>query len=154
MGQINRTGKDRRVQSQADINALVSSRSETLSLYTGLATHRPFDENENFEEELRHFCEALIDYTANAHFRLYQHLAENKERRKPVVNVADELYPKISQTTDQILAFNDRYGDDKDLDAKAENLEQDLSSIGEILADRIQYEDRVIAALRNERRKS
>lgn len=154
MGQINRTGKDRRIQSQADINALVSSRSETLSLYTDLATHRPFSENEHFEEELRHFCEALIDYTANAHFRLYQHLAENKERRVPVVNVADELYPKISQTTDQILAFNDRYGDDKDLAEQADRLEHDLSSIGEILADRIQYEDRVIAALRSERRQS
>ncbi len=154
MGQVNRTGGDRRQQSQQDINALVSSRSETLSLYAELATHRPFQENANFEEELQHFCEALIDYTANAHFQLYQHMAENKERRKPVVKVADSVYPKIAETTDRILAFNDRYGEHLiSLSKIIESVEHDLSSIGEILADRIQYEDQVIEAMRGERRR-
>ncbi|MCP5214374.1 MAG: Rsd/AlgQ family anti-sigma factor [Pseudomonadales bacterium] len=152
MGQINRTGVDRRIQSQSDISALVASRSEALSLYTELAAHRPFIQNERFEEELKHFCEALIDYTASAHFRLYQHLAENKERRKPVTNVADDVYPLIAKTTDKILAFNDRYGDEADLRKQADQIEQDLSKIGEILADRIQCEDKVIKAMRSERR--
>lgn len=154
MGQVNRTGIDRRSQSQTDIKALVASRSETLSLYTELAAHRPFQQNEHFEEELKHFCEALIDYTANAHFRLYQHLAENRERRKPVAAVAEEVYPVIAQTTDKILAFNDRYGDKSNLAEQADEIEQDLSSIGEILADRIQCEDRVIEAMRSERRRN
>ena len=153
MGQVNRTGGDRRQQSQQDINALVASRSEALSLYADLATHRPFQENKNFKEELMHFCEALIDYTANAHFQLYQHMAENKERRKPVVKVAGRVYPKIVETTDRILAFNDRYGELSELTNKIEKVEKDLSSIGEILADRIQYEDQVIEAMRGERRR-
>lgn len=152
MGQINRTGIDRRKQSHSDINALVASRSEALSLYTELATHRPFQQNECFEKELKQFCEALIDYTANAHFRLYQHLAENKERRIPVMKVADEVYPLIAKTTDKILAFNDRYSDEANLRKQADQLEQDLSKIGEILADRIQCEDEVIKAMRGERR--
>lgn len=150
----NRSGVDRRSQSQTDINALVLARSETLSLYAGLATHRPFLANDKFHQELKCFCDALIDYTAGAHFQLYQHLAENKERRIQVMNVANQVYAKISDTTDQILEFNDRYSDEQDLISKVENVERDLSNIGEILADRIQYEDQVIDAMRSERRTS
>ncbi len=150
--QSNRTGTDRRAQSLADINSLVSSRSEALSLYSGLAAHRPFNQNANFSNELKHFCEALIDYTANAHFRLYQHLAENRERRQAVLRVADNLYPKIAQTTDEILDFNERYGDDPQTGLQVRAIEQDLSHLGEILADRIECEDQVIQALRNQRR--
>lgn len=153
MVQVNRTGVDRRSQSLADINALVESRSTALSLYAELATHRPFQQNRQFQEELQHFCEALIDYTANAHFRLYQHLAENKERRKPVAAVAEKVYPLIAKTTDKILAFNDRFSDNVNLNDQVNALEQELSSIGEVLADRIQCEDRVIEALRSERRR-
>lgn len=154
MGQVNRIGGDRRKQSQQDINALVASRSETLSLYAELASHRPFQENNQFKEELMHFCEALIDYTANAHFQLYQHMAENKERRIPVIKVADRIYPKIAETTDRILAFNDRYGEQGELEKILDEVEKDLSNIGEVLADRIQYEDQVIEAMRGERRRA
>ena len=153
INQSNRAGTDRRSQSLADIHSLVSSRSETLSLYTGLASHRPFNQNANFTEELKHFCEALIDYTASAHFRLYQHLAENRERRQAVLNVADNLYPKIADTTDEILEFNDRYGDEKNAALQTQAVERDLSHLGEILADRIQCEDQVIDALQDQRRK-
>jgi len=152
MGQTSRTGVDRRSQSLSDINALVASRDETLSLYGELAAHRPFSANQNFVEELQHFCEALIDYTANAHFRLYKHLADNLERRKAVQEVANRVYDQIAQTTDKILEFNDRYSEENCSKAIFEQVESDLSSIGEILAERIEYEDQVIAAMRRERR--
>ena len=143
--------QDRRGQSMADIKALVSSRSEVLSLYGGLAEHRPYKDNKNFPQELEKFSEALIDYTAGAHFQLYRHLAENKERRKGVLEVAEQSYEKIVKTTDQILEFNDRYGDCEDLSDYAEHIEADLSLLGEVLADRIQYEDQLISALEGAR---
>ena len=153
MSEANRSGVDRRSQSQADINGLVASRAETLSLYAELASHRPFSHNARFPEELQKFCEALIDYTASAHFQLYQHLDENKERRHSVMLVASEIYQEISKTTDLILTFNDRYGAETDIVAHMEHVEHDLSRLGEALADRIQYEDLIIDALLNERRK-
>lgn len=152
MSQINRNGKDRRSQSRSDVNCLVNSRSETLSLYADLASHRPYTENKEFPEELRKFCEALIDYTASAHFQLYKHLDENKERRQPVMNIANEVYALISKTTDLILAFNERYGNNSDIAAHIDHVEHDLSSLGEALADRILYEDMVIDAMMSERR--
>jgi len=147
MSQANHSGADRRSQSQTDVSALVLARSQTLSLYADLASHRPYAENGPFPEELKKFCQALIDYTARAHFQLYQHLDENKERRRPVMTVANKVYSAISKTTDLILVFNDRYGDDADIAAHMERIEHDLSSLGEALADRILNEDMIIDAM-------
>jgi len=152
MSQEIRIGADRRSQSRADVSALILSRSDTLSRYADLASHRPYGENEEFQEELKKFCQALIDYTASAHFQLYQHLDENNERRMPVMTVANEVYSAISRTTDLILTFNDRYGEDSDITAHMVHVEHDLSSLGEALADRILNEDMIVEAMLSERR--
>jgi len=148
MNQVNRTGEDRRQQSKKDVLALEASRSETLSLYADLASHRPFSVNKQLQSEIKRFCEALIDYTASAHFQLYQHLEENKERRMSVYSVAEKVYDQIANTTDHILAFNDRYGDDVKSIDDTKKVEEDLSFLGEMLANRIQYEDQIIEALK------
>jgi regulator of sigma D len=98
------------------------------------------------DKALRRFCEALIDYTASAHFQLYRYLADNRERRQSVLAIADELYPKIVETTDQILRFNDKY-ESMSIDNSIEFLAVDLSNLGECIADRIQLEDQVISAM-------
>jgi regulator of sigma D len=146
MGSQMREGKDRRRRSSEKLDALVSSRTETLALLADLAARQPFHADTSIERAIRKFCEALIDYTASAHFQLYQYLADNRERRQAVLAIADELYPKIVETTDSILRFNDKY-ESMSIDHSVEFLALDLSSLGECIADRIQYEDRVIAAL-------
>jgi regulator of sigma D len=89
----------------------------------------------------------LIDYAASAHFQLYRYITDKIERRTPVLELADEVYPQIVRTTDSILRFNDRY---EAVDLQNEDreklvlLDADLSSLGEILAERIQLEDQVI----------
>jgi regulator of sigma D len=139
-------GVDRRRKSGEKLDALVRSRTETLALLADLAGRQPFHADASTERALRKFCEALIDYTASAHFQLYRFLADNRERRQAVLAIADELYPKIVETTDAILRFNDKY-EAMSIDGSMEFLAHDLSSLGECIADRIQYEDRVIAAM-------
>jgi len=146
MGSIFPGGVDRRSKSSEKLDALVSARNETLALLTDLAGRQPFHADPSMEEALRRFCEALIDYTASAHFQLYRYLSDNRERRGSVLAVADELYPKIVETTDTILRFNDKY-ESISLDNGIEFLALDLSSLGECIADRIQYEDQVISAM-------
>jgi regulator of sigma D len=146
MGSNNQGGVDRRQKSREKLVALVSSRTATLSLLTELAGRQPFTPEPSMEKALREFCEALIDYTASAHFQLYRYLADNRERRASVMNVADELYPKIVETTDQILRFNDKY-EAMSLDNSVEFLAVDLSNLAECIADRIQCEDEVISAM-------
>jgi regulator of sigma D len=139
-------GVDRRRKSKEKLEALVSARTETLALLTELAGRQPFHADPFMEQALRRFCEALIDYTASAHFQLYRYISDNCERRASVRAIADELYPKIVETTDTILRFNDKY-EAMSLENSVEFLALDLSSLGECIADRIQYEDQVISAI-------
>ena len=137
---------DRRKQSQAKLQALVQTRTETLSLLAELASSQPFSPDPATEDTLRRFCQALMDYTASAHFQLYRYIADNRERRQSVLVIAERIYPRIVETTDVILRFNDKY-ESMSLDNSVEFLDVDLSSLGETLAERIQLEDQVIGAM-------
>jgi len=134
-----------RAESRQKMDSLLGARKETLSLYSELAGLRPFKEDDSVSVVLQEFCETLMDYTASAHFQLYRFIEDGSERRESVRTVAEEIYPNISNTTEQFLDFNDKY----EAEQKGKNLsslDKDLSSLGEILADRILYEDQVISA--------
>ncbi len=145
-----RSGQDRRSHSTEQINALVESRARTLVLYAEL---RKLPKDNGIGTSLQRFCQSLIDYTASAHFQLYRHLDENEERRRSVIEVADAVFPRISETTDYILEFNDKY-DIASYEETLGSLEDDLIILGEVLVDRVQLEDRVIHALTAEHRRS
>ncbi len=137
---------DRRARAKERMAGLVSSRNETLSLYSDLASIRPYKAGDQTEDMVRRFCQALVDYAATAHFQLYRYIVENKERRHAVLELAEQVYPQIAATTDAILDFNDRY-DVAPMEKRIDDLANDLSQLGELLADRIQLEDQVIEAL-------
>ncbi len=140
-------GIDRRTNAVEKLDVLVSSRTATLALLAELATRQPFHPEPSMEKALREFCEALIDYTASAHFQLYRYLSDKRERRRSVLDIADRLYPIIVETTDVILRFNDKY-ESMSFDNSVEFLAVDLSNLGECLADRFQCEYEVIVAMR------
>lgn len=141
---------DRRSRSREKLATLVRTRTETLSLYTELVNQRPFEADEVTNEALQEFCQSLIDYAASAHFQLYRYISDKLERRARVLALADQIYPRIVQTTDSILRFNDKYETVDLLDGDREILvllDSDLSHLGEALAERIQLEDQVIGAM-------
>lgn len=141
---------ERRYAAQTKHDTLLASRTETLSLYAQLAALRPFKAGQGIQLILQEFCEALVDYTASAHFQLYRFIDEGTERRQNVLEISEQVYPNIANTTQQILDFNEKY-DREDQSNDISHLDEDLSLLGEILADRILYEDQVIAALTRER---
>ena len=57
--------------------------------------------------------------------------------------LAGEIYPRISDITQSILDFNDKY-DCEDHCSNLAELAKDLSNLGELLADRIELEDQLI----------
>ena len=137
---------ERRTQSQREIRALVDSRTDTLTLLGKLASRQPFKPEHDTQLLLQNFCESLIDYTASAHFQLYRHIDENKERRVAAREVAEKIYPRISEITQNILDFNEKYDCEDHCDNLSE-LAGDLSRLGEELADRIEMEDQLINVL-------
>lgn len=130
------------------IEELLEMRTHMLSIYTHLADLRPLTpKNPEVPSLLQDFCQSLVDYAAAAHFQLYQYFAEDRERRRNVIEVAERVYPRVAQTTDIIIAFNDKY-DCEDHCSDFSHLEDDLSLLGEAFADRIDKEDEVIRAYR------
>jgi len=139
--------REERRRSLTMIDKLVGSRTEMLMLFTELAGMKPFTENGSTDAAptLQEFCQSLVDYAANAHFQLYRYFAENNERRKEIYDVAESIYPAILDLTNTILDFNDKY-DCEDRCMQLTSLEDDLSKLGESLADRIELEDKLIGA--------
>lgn len=137
---------ERRYAAKTKLINLMGARTETLTLYNQLAGMRPFKPDQEIQMALQEFCEALVDYTASAHFQLYRFIDEGTERRAKVLDIAKQVYPNISDTTQQILDFNEKY-DCEEHCGELTELDLDLSNLGEILADRILYEDQIIAAI-------
>lgn len=135
--------QERRGESHSQLHTLLETRKETLSLFNQLAEMRPFKPDRESQLMLQEFCEAIVDYTASAHFQLYRFIDEGTERRTDISTLSAEVYPQISDMTKVILAFNEKY-DCSDQCNNLGELADDLSQLGEVLADRIVLEDQLI----------
>ncbi len=138
--------EERRVNSRRILESLIHSRTETLAQYKHVMSYQPFEMSDILQEVLEDFCELLVDYAAKAHFNLYKHLDNNTERRKSVLNIADSVYPSLLDNTQKILDFHDQYNSDVSQMAW-DKLENCLNDVGELLADRISFEDDIINAI-------
>jgi len=142
---------ERRSQSHTLIQELVATRNEMLALFSRLISFKPFtNEDEGTRESLEEFCETLVDYTLQAHLNIYRHIEEKLEKRVRVLEIAERTYPNILKSTELISDFNDKYEDLRN-NFDASQLEQNLSQLGEVLAERIELEDQLIEVLTNRR---
>lgn len=98
---------------------------------------------------LKGFCEILVDYVSSWHFGVYEHLlAEADSFNDGGIELARELDPRMQATTDVVLGFNDQYSDLSHLTLQdAAHLSEQLSSLGEALAERFELEDNLIERL-------
>ncbi len=138
-----------RFKTRATVKRLLAEREEVLVLLYKASGRAPFRADAQVSAILNQFCQVLIDYVAAAHFGLYRRFVEGKERRLSVAKVATEVYTYIDQSTRIAVAFNDRYGEIA-ADDRLERLHHDLLHLGEVLARRIEMEDRLITALLSE----
>lgn len=150
MSNINNERRDR---TRIELMNLINDRNEMLSQYCSLATSDQFkkgvekQEVENDSSLLQEFCENLIDYLAKGHFELYQRINDGEERRTDIINLANEYYPRISETTNYALGFNDAYDDSLTKLGSFDHYGDRLSKLGEELAIRFELEDKLINTL-------
>ena len=140
------SGAERRNRTQAMITELLQERQQVWSLYCSVAGLEPFTPDKPVKSLLQDFCQVLVDYISLGHFGIYQRITNGKERRTKVIQIAEKIYPAIAEATDSAIEFNDKYeklnGDDV-----LKNLSNDLSSLGEDLANRIELEDQLIETM-------
>jgi regulator of sigma D len=132
------------------VTKLLSARQKSLVLYHKLAALKPFALVEPVQQHLlQRFQQALVDYLALGPFEVYQALEEQPvdSPYRQARELVRRLYARIARTTQAALAFHDRY-DGELSHMEPADLSEALSRLGEHLAERIELEDRIVAAIR------
>ena len=145
MTTLNKT-VERRTRTQDMVDKWISERQQMLVLFCQLAGLEPYTPDKPVKQQLKDFCEVLVDYIAFGHFEVYDRISRGEERRSEVLRVADEVYPKVAEVAELVVVFNDKY-DTSDHSQSLDQLHDDLSKLGESLAVRIEMEDRIVSSL-------
>ncbi|MDA3869521.1 MAG: Rsd/AlgQ family anti-sigma factor [Gammaproteobacteria bacterium] len=150
-GPIHQPQFDRRSRTQKEIKRLIAERNNVLSQYYNLANRLDYhdsDNNDLLQEVLQEFCQDMIDYIATGHFEIYSRIEDGSERRHEIIDLGEQIFYKIINTTQVAIKFNDLYDS---ANAYNKNILKDfsrqLSELGENLATRIELEDRFINTL-------
>ena len=121
-------------------------RRDILVRYTALAaTLDKSDDSNNLQSGLRALCQLLVDYVSVGHFEVFYELIREAEAFDDGSGkLASDIIPKIGDTTEVILGFDEKYplpeGTVADYTA-------DMSLLGEVLERRFELEDGLIAGL-------
>lgn len=138
--------RERRSGTRTLIDKMLTERQRMLVLFERVAGVEPYADEMPNNDLLQEFSQILVDYIASGHFGLYERISEGKERRRGIVKLADELYPRIANTTQAAIEFNDVY-EKANGDSIGENLSNMLSKLGEEIAVRIELEDQLISEM-------
>jgi regulator of sigma D len=138
---------ERRQLTHQLIAELQNERRQVWSLYCQVADLKPFTTVDAVRSTLTRFSQLLVDYVSLGHFGLYERLLAGTERRDRVLSVAKDIYPEFSSTTEATILFNDKYEKIKKI-SHFDDLEKDLSDLGERLAKRFDLEDKLCELMR------
>ncbi len=138
--------QDRRSGTRSLIDRMLSQRQKMLVLFERCAGVEPYANERPNGELLQEFSQILVDYIASGHFGLYERISEGKERRRGIVELAEQLYPRIANTTQVAVEFNDIYEKSNGRAIEGDLLKM-LSKLGEELAVRIDLEDQLISEM-------
>ena len=96
-------------------------------------------------------CGRLVDYVSAGHFEVFHELIDEAEVFADGSDkLATTVMPAIADTTEVIMAYQEKYSSD---DESQDTLERDLSVLGELLESRFVLEDQLIAGLHNSHRR-
>ncbi len=128
------------------IDRWLHERQSLLVLFCSMTTPKQNEsEPEEIQENLRKFCQILVDYISAGHFEVYQELINEGQAfdDQEGLKKAKAHYKVVDNTTEGILDFNDKYQETDD----RETLIADLSNLGESLETRFEAEDLMIEVL-------
>ncbi len=132
------------------IDNWLNERQEVLVGYCELAGLPPNERGErNLPDinKVQEFCQLLVDYVSTGHFEVYDQVVSKCETHGgESAELAKMLYPKISETTDTALAFNDKYAE-LGLEEEMLSFDTDLSNLGQMMEARFALEDEMLRTL-------
>ena len=130
----------------------LKERRMLLGKYTEIVVTLDSDLGETaLEKQQEALCELLVDYVSVGHFEVFHELVNEAESfGDGSCALAERLLPAIGDTTEVILAYEEKYGNAL---GHQEKLKRDLSALGEVLESRFVLEDQLIAGLHTRHRR-
>lgn len=145
----NQDAKNRWGGNHQALDHWLEERQELLVRYCEMAGLPPYSKSESLPSatDITGFCEILVDYVSTGHFEIYDKLIANAEVDiTKAKELAQQLYPLITVTTEQVLSFNDSYAE-VSAEEPLPGFDRDLSKLGEALEVRMELEDRLLHML-------
>ena len=135
------------------IDHWLETRQSLIVEYCKLAALQPCSKSNVIElpspDELQHFCQHLVDYISEGHFKIYDMVMDKwRSTGFEATDDINQTYAQIVLTTEPLLNFTDRYADVPE-DDDLETFDSDLSLIGEIIEARFEVEDQLIQLIAN-----
>ena len=128
------------------IDSWLSERKELIVQYCKLAALPPFERTDHSLPEfndVKAFCELLMDYASTGHFELYDKILEECAPSSKDEQSVQVITAKIKASTDTALSFNDSYAELSDNDDMADFV-KNLTMLGEQLEERFELEDQLL----------
>ncbi len=129
------------------IDAWLTARQQLLISYCQLAGMPPYEKKDAglpCAEAIQRFCEQLVDYVSTGHFEVYEQII--RECAENAAQLSEILLPKITETTEIALSFNDKYADTS-AELEFTGFDQDLSDLGQTMEARFAIEDQLVDML-------
>ena len=108
------------------------SRSRVISYLVKLNHALDKNLNDLSQAILSRFCDTLVDYLSAGHFQVFQRLVPSAA-----------TYAAIESTTQQAVAFNDRFGNLQRIDIGT--VKAELEVLAQVLSTRFELEDALLA---------
>ena len=130
----------------------LKERRAVLGKYTEIVvTIDAVSDGSGLRQRQQDLCQLLVDYVSAGHFEVFHELINEAESFADGSGaLAEKLMPAIGDTTEVIMAYEEKYSGEADY---PDTLERDLSALGEVLESRFVLEDRLIAGLHNRHRR-
>ncbi len=131
------------------IERWLAERQELIVSYCSVSGVNNLTADDNTSTQtIKLFCQVLMDYVSAGHFEVYDQLVlEAEEFGDGSEKILPQIYPKIGETTEAILNFNDIFDTDEHCEQAIGRLKTELSTLGEHLTNRFIFEDQLINGL-------
>lgn len=99
-------------------------------------------------EQVKQFCEVLMDYISAGYFEIYRELAREArcfQRDNP--ELTQSIMQRLDDSTDEALAFNDDFDTEEHINEMLDMLPLRLSHLLEKLEERFALEDQLIISI-------
>ena len=132
------------------IDDWLENRQKLVVLYCELAGLPPYKRENHYlpaQNKITEFCHMLLDYASTGHFEIYEQIIlQCKLDDEESIKVAQDLYSRITATTETALNFNDKYVDSASNEALLD-FDKDLSELGQVMESRFEREDLLLAVV-------